>query len=84
MLRQCLPQLSSTKHGINVEEVIDFILQDNEVQLSWITLAADLRIHLNFLDPLYVYGLPLEDLVCEHTCGTVQEDSALFSKEEIP
>ena len=42
VLRQYLPQLSSTKHGINVEEVIDFILQDNEVQLSWITLAADL------------------------------------------
>ena len=41
VLRQYLPQLS-TKHGINVEEVIDFILQDNEVQLSWITLAADL------------------------------------------
>lgn len=41
-MRQYLPQLSSTKHGINVEEVIDFILQDNEVQLSWITLAADL------------------------------------------
>ena len=42
VLRWYLPQLSSTKHGINVEEVIDFILKDNEVQLNWITLAADL------------------------------------------
>lgn len=42
VLRQYLPQLSSTKHGINIEEVIDFILKDNEVQLSWTTLAADL------------------------------------------
>ena len=42
VLHQYLPQLSSTKHGINIEEVIDFILEDNEVQLSWTTLAADL------------------------------------------
>ena len=41
LLRRYLPQLS-TKHGINIEEVIDFILKDNEVQLSWTTLAADL------------------------------------------
>ena len=33
----------STNHGINIEDVIDFILKDNEVQLNWSTLATDLN-----------------------------------------
>ena len=42
VLRQYLPRLS-TNHGINTEEIIDFILKDNEFQLNWTNLATDLN-----------------------------------------
>lgn len=42
VLRQYL-HLLSTDHSVNIDQVIDFILRDNEVQLNWSNLATDLN-----------------------------------------